>query len=238
MRYVATGLAMLLTLSFATPGAASESEPVFTGTGKTCADITWKPSALARFPNIGAVCQTLVERDGKQYAQFNGVVQRRSGNSLYIRFQGGEQVPGGDRAVLIKPPEDMVIQTPKGKLRMRDAQRGQELTVYIPSDHFVLNLGDEIAVVDQTPIEDVVALTEEPAASEPTPAEPPRAAEASPAPVEAPAPQVTPPAAPPVAAAPAPAPRAPKESPWTLLIFGVVIAVIVIGVLTMRYRSK
>jgi hypothetical protein len=233
MRYVATGLAMLLTLSFATPGAAAESEPVFTGTGKTCADITWKPSALARFPNIGAVCQALVERNGKQYAQFNGVVQRRSGNSLYIRFQGGEQVSGGDRAVLIKPPEDMVIQTPKGKLRMRDAQRGQELTVYIPSDHFVVNLGDEIGEVDQTPIEDVVALTEEP-----TPAEPPRAAEASPPPVEAPAPQATPPAPPPVAAVPAPAPQAPKESPWTLLILGVVIAVIVIGVLTMRYRSK
>ena len=232
MRYAAIGLTALLTLTFATSAAAAESEPAFTGTGKTCADITWKPSALARFPNIGAVCQAVVERDGKQYAQFNGVVQRRSGNSLYIRFQGGEGVPGGDRAVLIKPPAEMVIQTPKGKLRMRDAQRGQELTVYIPSDHFVVNLGDEIAVVDQTPIEDVVALTDEPAATEPTPpAEPPRTAEAAPPPVEAPAP-------PPVAAAPTPTPQARKESPWTLLILGVVIAVIVIGVFTMRYRSK
>jgi hypothetical protein len=71
-------------------------QPAFTGSGKTCADITWQPDVLARFPNIGVVCQAIVDRNGKLYAQFNGVVQRRSGSALYIRFKGGENAPGGD----------------------------------------------------------------------------------------------------------------------------------------------
>ena len=128
----------------------------------------------------------------------------------------------------------MVVQTSKGKFRIRDAQRGQELTVYIPSDHFVVNIGDEIAAADQTPIEDVVPVADAPAAIERAPVEASRVAEAPPPVV----PQVVTPPAPQPSVVASSTPQPAKDNPWPPLILGVVIAVIVIGVFTMRHRSN
>lgn len=198
-------------------------------------------NVLTRFPNIGAVCQGIVERDGKLYARFDGVVQRRSGSALYIRFLGGENVPGGDHAVLIDPPGDMVIQTSKGKFRVRDAQRGQDLTLFIPSDRFVVNVGEEIAAAEQTPIEDVVPMTEPAPPPEEAPppapatqtaaAPPPAPATEAPPPMEAPPPPV-------VARAPAPSPTPPpdRETPWLLILIGAAI-IIAIAVIVIRSRK-
>ena len=122
MRYAV--FAVVVSLLAIGQDARAADQPAFTGSGKSCSDITWQPDVLTRFPNIGVVCQGIVEQNGKLYARFNGVVQRRSGSALYIRFQGGENAPGGDHAVLIDPPGDMVIQTAKGKFRVREAQRG------------------------------------------------------------------------------------------------------------------
>jgi hypothetical protein len=237
MRYAA--LAVVLSVLSIGLGASAADTPSFTGTGNTCGDITWQPGVLTRFPNIGAVCQGIVERDGKLYARFDGVVQRRSGSALYIRFLGGEKVPGGDHAVLIDPPEDMVIQTSKGKFRVRDAQRGQDLTIFIPSDRFVVNVGEEIAAAEQTPIKEVVSMTEP--APEEAPAPAPQTAEAPPTPAaETPPPmEATPPPPPPVVArAPAPAPTPPpeREMPWLLILIGAAI-VIAIAVIVMRSRK-
>ena len=238
MRYAV--FAVVVSLLAIGQDARAADQPAFTGSGKSCSDITWQPDVLTRFPNIGVVCQGIVEQNGKLYARFNGVVQRRSGSALYIRFQGGENAPGGDHAVLIDPPGDMVIQTAKGKFRVREAQRGQELAIFIPSDRFIVNLGDEIAVADQTPITDVVAATEEPQPVEqaPPPAPPAQVAEATSPPVE----QAAPPE-PRTAAAPepmrvptAPAPVPAKESPPWLLIIGLAIVVIVVVALVMRNR--
>jgi hypothetical protein len=240
MRYFAIAVGVLLAASFPNAATAAETQAAFTGSGATCADITWQPGALARYPNIGLVCQAVVERNGKLYARFNGTVSRRSGNSLYIRFEGGEKVPGGDHALLIKPPEGMLVQTSRGQFRLSDAQRGQQFTVYIPSDHFVLNLGDEIVVANEMPVVEVVPVTEEPAMAEvapaPAPAEPARVAEAPPPPpVETPAPEVTQPAPPPTIPGPAPQPQ--EQSPWALIGI-VVIVIVVIAVVVMRRRSK
>ena len=239
MRHAA--LAVVLSVLSIGLGASAADTPSFTGTGNTCGDITWQPGVLTRFPNIGAVCQGIVERDGKLYARFDGVVQRRSGSALYIRFLGGEMVPGGDHAVLIDPPEDMVIQTSKGKFRVRDAQRGQDLTIFIPSDRFVVNVGEEIAAAEQTPIKEVVPMTEPAPPPEEAPAPAPQTAEALPTPTaEAPPPmEATPPPPPPaVARAPAPAPTPPpeREMPWLLILIGAAI-VIAIAVIVMRSRK-
>jgi hypothetical protein len=132
----------------------------------------------------------------------------------------------------------MVIQTTKGNFRVRDAQRGQDLAIFIPSDRFIVNLGEEIAVAEQTPVEDVVPVTEEPSAVEetPPPAPPPQVAAATPQPVEqAAAPEPPPVAAPePVRMPAAPAPVPAKESPPWLLIIGLAIVVIVVVGLVIR----
>jgi hypothetical protein len=222
------GIGLVLAFSCLSSWAA-ESEPAFIGTGKSCAQLTWGPSVLARFPNIGTVCQSVLERDGKLYAQFDGVVQRRTGNTLYIRFKGGEQVPGGDRTVKITPPSDMTFRVGSRTYKVRDAVAGQDLTVYIPGDRFVANMGDEVVVAEETPIEEVVPVETPAPVAETPPAEPAQVAEATPPPAP-PAPTM---AAPP---APMPAPPPAKETPWWLII-GVLVVVIVIAVLVMRRRK-
>ena len=220
MRYFGIGLLLAL---FGAGSWAADSGPAFTGTGTSCAQLTWSASVLERFPNIGTVCQSVLERDGKLYAQFDGVVQRRSGSNLYIRFKGGDLVPGGDRAVKINPPDDLKFRVGSRDYRVRDAVAGQDLTIYIPGDRFVVNMGEEIAVVEETVIEEVVPV-DEPIPPPPPPVEP------EPAPVaEAPPPPPPPPP-------PEPAPPPPAETPW-LLIIGLLIVVIVIAVLVMRRRK-
>src|SRR4030095_996998 len=125
---------------------------------------------------------------------------------------------------------------------IRDAQRGQELAIFIPSDRFVVNLGDEIAVADQTPVEDVVPVTEEPPPVEqvPPPAPPAQVARATPPPVEqAAAPEPQPAAGPePVRMPTAPAPVPAKESPpWLLIIGFAIVVIVVVGLIIRNQRS-
>ncbi len=238
MRYF--GIGVLLALSSVAAWAA-EIESAFTGTGTSCAQLTWQPNVLARFPNIGTVCQSVLERDGKLYAQFDGVVKRRNGNTLYIRFKGGERVPGGDRSVKITPPSDMTFRVGSKNYKVRETAEGQDLTIYIPGDRFVANMGDELAVAEQTPIEEVVPAEEPAPVAEippPAPAEPAAMAEAAPPPEPAPAPAMAaaPPPEPMPAPPPPPPPPPPAETPW-MLIIGLIVVVIVIAVLVMR-RNK
>lgn len=236
MRRFAIGC--LLVLSCASAGAVTGSESAFTSTGNTCGALTWQPSVLVRFPNIGTVCQAVVERDGRVYAQFNGIVQRRSGSTLYIRFEGGEAVPGGDRAVKINPPSDMTFRVGNRSYKVRDAQPGQDLTIYIPGDRFVVNLGDDFVPAEVTEIAEIVPVAEELGPVEETP--PPAPAEPTPM-AEAPTPppvEPTPPVEPPPPATVVTTPPAPtEETPW-LLFIGVAIAIIVIVVLVMRSRQS
>ena len=239
MRYI--GIGILAVFSYASSWAA-ESQPAFTGAGATCGELVWQPSVLERFPNIGVVCQSVVERDGKLYAQFKGVVQRRSGSNLYIRFAGGENVPGGDRAVKINPPNDMTFRVGNRSYKVKDAQPGQDLSIYIPGDRFAVNLGEEFVVAQQTVIEEVVPVEEPvpPAPVEPPPpAEPAQVAEVTPEPepmVETPAPVepppvVTPPPEPIVTATPPP----PEETPWLLYI---IIAIVIIAIVVFLMRRR
>jgi hypothetical protein len=160
MRSFAIGF--LLVLSCASAGAQTGGESAFTATGDTCGDITWQPSVLERFPNIGTVCRAVIERDGRVYAQFKGIVHRRYGSTVYIRFEGGEAVPGGDRAVKIDPPSDMTFRVGDRSIQVRDAQPGQDLTIYIPGDRFVVNLGDEFVPTAVAEIAEVVPVAEVP----------------------------------------------------------------------------
>ena len=236
MRNLAIGF--LLVLSCASASAQTEGESAFTATGDTCGDLTWQPSVLERFPNIGTVCRAVIERDGKVYAQFNGVVHRRYGSTVYIRFEGGEAVPGGDRAVKIDPPSDMTFRVGDRSIQVRDAQPGQDLTIYIPGDRFVVNLGDEFVPTAVADIAEVVPVAEVPESVEetppPAPAESTQMAEApTPPPVE-PMPAVEPP--PPAAVTTTP-PTPAEGTPW-LLYIGAAIAIIVIVLLVKRSRQS
>jgi hypothetical protein len=180
-------------LLFVSVAAQSASTPAFTASGKNCSDITWQADVLARYPNVAKSCQSVVERNGKTFVMFKGTVQRRAGyRGLYIRFEGG------DRAILVNPPADLVARIGNQTLKVRESLPGQELTVFVPSDRFVASFGDETAVetdvvIDEVrPVAEVETLTDEPppasAPSTQAPAPTPPAA----MPAATPAPTVTP----------------------------------------------
>ena len=65
-------------LLFAVVSLAQTSGAAFTATGKNCSDITWSADVLAKFPNIGSACESVLEKDGEYYVKFAGTVQRVS----------------------------------------------------------------------------------------------------------------------------------------------------------------
>lgn len=214
-----------LVLCVVSIGAGAAEPPVFTSSGANCTDITWQPDVLVKYPNVAKACQAVVERSGKTYVMFKGKVQRRAGSrGLYIRFEGG------DRAILVNPPADMVAHIGNETLRVRDSLPGQELTVFMPSDRFVASFGDETAVAtdvviaEVVPVADVEALPDEapPAATAPAPAA------ATPAPMAA--------AAPAPVAVPTPVPPQSNEK-FFLIVVGIALVIIVLAIITMRRRS-
>jgi hypothetical protein len=135
--------------------AAAAANPAFTTTGTNCSDITWQPDVIAQYPNVASACRAVVERNGKTYVEFNGIVERNAGSrGLYVRFEGS------DRTILVKPDPDQRIQVGARSFRARDAVRGKDMKVYVPSDQFVASLGDEQAEVVETDIVEVLPTAE------------------------------------------------------------------------------
>lgn len=122
-----------VSLTVALDAQAQRTERAFTASGRTCSEITWQPSVLARFPNIDDACQSVVEFDGQDFVEFNGTVRSVSarGDRLTMRFEGV------DDEVELQTPEDMRVYLEGRPTRVRDLARGQELTFHVPASRFV-----------------------------------------------------------------------------------------------------
>ena len=58
-------LAGSLLLSGMLLAAVTQAEESFSASGTTCRDITWKPEVLAKYPNVAAACQGVVQQGGE-----------------------------------------------------------------------------------------------------------------------------------------------------------------------------
>ena len=81
-------LAGSLLLSGVLLAAVTQAEESFSASGTTCRDITWKPEVLAKYPNVAAACQGVVQQGGETYAKFVGTVVQNSPSGLRMRFKG------------------------------------------------------------------------------------------------------------------------------------------------------
>ena len=68
----------------------------------TCADLNWSAEVLAMNPDIGAMCQTVYEKDGKLYAKTSIEVVRVRGNTMTFRPKHIDGTLGDSRSVTLQ----------------------------------------------------------------------------------------------------------------------------------------
>lgn len=125
----------------ASAAALAQSTPAFTATGTKCEDVTWSQDTLAKYPKIGHACQSVLQRDGKYFVVFSGVVRAVAdgGRKLTIDFKDGERVT-------LNPPESMSVQIDGRATRVRDLRRGDALSFYVPQERFAAQFSEGTAV--------------------------------------------------------------------------------------------
>ncbi len=102
-----------------------------------CTEVVWEPSVLAQYPNIGDLCQSVTERDGKHYVEVQGKFVRMHDGKARIKFKHSDG-SYGKTFESKELPEDYKITVNDKPVLLRRVQRDTELTVYIPSDRFEL----------------------------------------------------------------------------------------------------
>jgi hypothetical protein len=102
-----------------------------------CSDVIWAPATVERFPNIYNVCQAVVEQDGKHYVEVQAKFVSLRDQRARINFKN---LDGKfDKTVETKVlPEDFTVLVDGKQKLLREVERDTELTIYVPSDRFVL----------------------------------------------------------------------------------------------------
>lgn len=102
-----------------------------------CSEVVWEPSVLSQYPNIGDLCQAVVERDGKQYVEVQGKFVRMHDGKARIKFKHSDGSYGKTFESKELPDDYKITVNGKPTLLHR-VQRDTQLTVYLPPDRFEL----------------------------------------------------------------------------------------------------
>ena len=131
----------------------------------TCADLNWSAEVLALNPDIGAMCQTVYEKNGKLYAKTSIEVVRVRGNTMTFRPIHVDGTKGDSRSVTLHSSWRAEI---AGRTyRASDLMRGQNLNVYLPEDRFALVVEDADGPDDADMMAIVPVVTEMPTTASP-----------------------------------------------------------------------
>lgn len=134
------------------------------------AEYEWTSEAKVRFANLKGTCEGVYRINDALYAKTKAVV--RSASSRKVRLY----LPASDRTVEATPNSDMRVDVGGQKLRVRDLNRGDEISIYLSLDAFAQGVVQEIAFATEVsnpepiamaPIEEVAAL---PTTASPMPA--------------------------------------------------------------------
>lgn len=130
----------------------------------------WTSEAKVRFADLKGTCEGVYRINDALYAKTKAVV--RSASSRKVRLY----LPASDRTVEATPDSDMRVDVGGQKLRVRDLNRGDEISIYLSLDAFAQGVVQEIAFATEVsnpepiamaPIEEVAAL---PTTASPMPA--------------------------------------------------------------------
>lgn len=107
----------------------------------SCSDIRFTDEVLRQFPDAPNFCLNVVEKDGSPFARFNAQFVRRLGaDQAVLRFRD----PDGrlNAPVSVPVQEGQTVRVGGRDRRVRDLQRGDTLSVYLPADRFELAYAD------------------------------------------------------------------------------------------------
>ncbi|MGI9287618.1 MAG: hypothetical protein ACR2P1_19695 [Pseudomonadales bacterium] len=130
----------------------------------TCDDFRPTPEALERFPRLKGACEAVVERDGELYALFKAVVRQASSRSVTL------YLPATDYTFKVEPRSEARVLIGNKKVRSRDLQRGQEITIHLSTQSFATPNIEEVAFVTDTDV--IIEHSASPADALPTTASP------------------------------------------------------------------
>ena len=100
--------------------------------------------AKERFADLEGSCLGVVDRDGELFMHTN-VTVRRVTNSTVVLY-----VPATDRTFTVRPDSSSRVTVAGRKMRPRDLQRGQTLSIYVSVDQFTSPIIEEVAFVTET----------------------------------------------------------------------------------------
>lgn len=116
--------------AFGTSALAQDED----GTGLSCADIVFAADVVARAADVDQACRDVVELNGSIYAKTRVELESVSGNRAKFRFIYPDGSSGSRHSVQVDSDWRATIQG--REYRMSQLARGQELSVYLPSDRW------------------------------------------------------------------------------------------------------
>lgn len=97
-----------------------------------CSKIRWNGDFLAQYPLAAVVCAAVVEKDGRNFARFDGVVTSANKEAVIVDFVNvrGDAV----RAITVVPGPNQTV-TVNGKSKpIGKLERGDRISVYLPEN--------------------------------------------------------------------------------------------------------
>ena len=122
-------IATLSLLPLLTLGANASAQ-----TDLTCADINFTAEITSRYADAPKACIGVVEANGKRYAKMNVELVRTRANNATFRFVHPDGTYGPTHRAELGP--DWRAEINGRSYRISQLQRGQELSIYLPSDRW------------------------------------------------------------------------------------------------------
>jgi len=110
-------------------------------TALSCKDFRPTEEAIARFPDLAGACESVVERDGQLYGKFRAVVRASSSRRVTL------YLPATDHTFSVEPQPDARVLIGGRKVRPRDLQRGDEISIYLAAQAFSTPDLEEVTLV-------------------------------------------------------------------------------------------
>ncbi|MGI9343315.1 MAG: hypothetical protein ACR2QV_10710 [Gammaproteobacteria bacterium] len=128
----------------------------------SCADIEFNSSITDVLPNANEACLSVIERDGRPFAEFKAEVVRNRGATMHARFKRADG--GWTDTYELTPDKSRRVNIGGESIRLRDMQRGQQMNIFLPADRFEIVVADDDDVATEPVTFVVITLRRAPAA--------------------------------------------------------------------------
>lgn len=129
----------------------------------TCDDVVLSDEILSQFPTAQDACREVVERDGSQFVKMKVHLTRSPGaNRATFRFVNNDGSMGPTYAADL--PAEWRANIGGRDYRLRELARGQELSLYLPSDRWAAHVSASEVMDDEITVIVITMAEPEPAA--------------------------------------------------------------------------